>query len=737
MHDSFKREFDEIGADARVRIATGDYSDPIHPEVTDVLVSTYERFAGLLSMPELTVGRLVIDEAHMLADQTRGAVVEGLVARLRAKKPPKSICALSAVIANPQEIGDWLGLPLVLGAFTDRAVEVDFICELSDDVDGHLLAELKAVLDKNEQAIVFCNSKAASQKLARIMTEMVSDYLTEDDVEALNEVATRMAEDDEEALELFDLLSGGVSFHHAGLSRDSRSAVETAFREKRLKVIACTPTLAAGVNLPARLVVVRDVYRTEFVRGFPERVPLSTGELLNMLGRAGRPGQVERGRAVAIVKEGIFDEDEYKQLQIAISDGKGNPVKSRLPDSFDSLMRFLLSVTADLGEATLFDLEGAIRQTLWYSEEPEEIRFDRSFKEDMMEDIPSFARVALDMHLERAWPIADGVAGSIVSGDKIYNVTLRFSGLDCACPAKAKWHRQDVCKHLACAIHDLIFGRRVEEEIRSRAIYACAHRFRKTLDIGTKVREATKLLEDWGLLEPMAGGFRATSVGMLAANSEFDLLMLRTANDRVRKMKKRPSPLELAKWILEDYIADENKRDRWFTAIEPWLGEVDVKKIKLPERYRGDFENGLDRLSRLATLYGELAKGFGKIETAEACRLARGCILYGVASDLIPLMSLRLPQLGRARCRFLNDERGIRSLEDLANAGPEQIKGPRVPVALARQWVEQAGQMWKDGERITEAPKAELDVVIDNFLDTFKVDQLSLFGPNGLVSERQ
>ena len=98
-----------------------------------------------------------------------------------------------------------------------------------------------------------------------------------------------------------------------------------------------------------------------FVRRRPHRVVLSTGELLNMLGRAGRPGQVEAGWGVALVEPGLLDEHELSQLEVAIRDARGNPVRSRLPDSFDSLMRFLLTVISDRGEATLQDAVDGLR----------------------------------------------------------------------------------------------------------------------------------------------------------------------------------------------------------------------------------------------------------------------------------------------------------------------------------------------------------------------------------------
>jgi hypothetical protein len=452
-----------------------------------------------------------------------------------------------------------------------------------------------------------------------------------------------------------------------------------------------------------------------------------------MLGRAGRPGQVEHGRGIALIKKEDLDDTTLTELTLAIKNGKGDRVKSRLPDSFDALMRFLLAITADRGETTLSDLTEAMRHTLWYHEQPEEISFERPFRNDIMEDIPAYDRVGPDVHVERARTVADGVAGSIKSGNHLYNFELRFSGMDCDCPAKSKWRPKEVCKHLACAIHDLLFGQGVDPEIRSRAIYAAAHLFHNTLDLGIKIKEAVSLLQTWSLLETVPGGFRASPVGVLAANSSLDLLLIRTARDRIQKVKGATSPQEVARWVIEDSFAEENKRDRWLNAVEPWLDEVDIKRIKLPEKFRGDFERGLENLGQVASLYGEISDSLAKPDMAEVCRLTRGCLQYGVSLELVPLISLRIPQLSRARCRFLYNERGIKSLEDLARANPERIKGPRAPIAQTQKWVETARNMWNARNRIVKAPEEKRDQEIDDFLTSFQADQLSLFGEDGIL----
>ncbi|MBS7627360.1 ATP-dependent DNA helicase, partial [Candidatus Bathyarchaeota archaeon] len=95
-------------------------------------------------------------------------------------------------------------------------------------------------------------------------------------------------------------------FHHAGLTGIHREAIEDAFRERLLKVVCATPTLAAGVNLPARVVILNSYQRYEVGYG---RYPISILEYKQMAGRAGRPRYDAFGEAILIARS--KDEEEY------------------------------------------------------------------------------------------------------------------------------------------------------------------------------------------------------------------------------------------------------------------------------------------------------------------------------------------------------------------------------------------------------------------------------------------
>ena len=96
------------------------------------------------------------------------------------------------------------------------------------------------------------------------------------------------------------LIANGVAYHHAGLTNRHRQIIETAFKEKKLKALCATPTLAAGVNLPAKRVIIRDLSRWD--SAFQANQPLPVLEVQQMLGRAGRPGFDVDGEGVLVAK---------------------------------------------------------------------------------------------------------------------------------------------------------------------------------------------------------------------------------------------------------------------------------------------------------------------------------------------------------------------------------------------------------------------------------------------------
>jgi replicative superfamily II helicase len=118
----------------------------------------------------------------------------------------------------------------------------------------------------------------------------------------------------------------GVGFHHAGLSKEDKGLVERWFKEGTLSILFSTSTLAWGVNLPARCVVIRDTKLHDPLEGEVDMSPL---DVLQMLGRAGRPGYDDQGYAWVVCDHA--DADKYRAL---LRDGKA--IESRLAAELDA-----------------------------------------------------------------------------------------------------------------------------------------------------------------------------------------------------------------------------------------------------------------------------------------------------------------------------------------------------------------------------------------------------------------
>jgi hypothetical protein len=430
---------------------------------------------------------------------------------------------------------------------------------------------------------------------------------------------------------------------------------------------------------------------------------------------------------VALIDRKVGKDPQVQELITAIKAGKGGTVSSRLPDSFEGIMRFVLAVVVERGETTREDIASAYTRTLAYHADPRPVHFDRSFEEDMMEDLPAYRKVVEaggSIHLTAHHLSPAGVHATIASGDKKYEVSLAVIAISCTCPAASQFYRGRICKHQACAIHDLLFGKGITTEVRHRTVYICGHVFSRTLDPGTLLAQALEVLTAWGLIERVPSGWRATPLGDVASASGFDLLLVHQAATRVADARA-DCCRDVAHWAIADYIAEEKDQARWCRAIDDWLDEVDAHEIKLPTKYRGDFERRLEDLARVCLLYEKAAEALGKHEIGQVAHAASGAVRYGVAPELVPLMALGLPQLARGRSRYLH-ERGIKNVQDLASADPPRLADPRrAPEALVKGWVTRAKEIFT-ARAVASADREEAEQEFDELVARFRLDPAAL-----------
>ncbi len=295
----------------------------------DILVCTSEKLDSLMrtrSDRMANVSVIVADEFHLLNDSSRGPTLEINLTRLRHLRPDAQIIALSATVGNAPDLASWLDAALITSDWRPVALEYSTLYDLNLEPrkiqsnaasEGQLgaprklvgpmsqptWAVLNDVADQDGQVLIFVATRRSAVSEAKRLSERFRRRLEKQDpvrLERLSRLASSLEGADQTTLgeTLRTCLSGGVAFHHAGLTHGQRSAIEGAFKEGDVVGIVATPTLAAGVNLPARRVLVRDVKR--FDDGASRPMPVM--EVRQMLGRAGRPRYDDFGEAWVLCK---------------------------------------------------------------------------------------------------------------------------------------------------------------------------------------------------------------------------------------------------------------------------------------------------------------------------------------------------------------------------------------------------------------------------------------------------
>ncbi len=352
--------FEEL--DYSVYVVTGERElNPRRARRADILVMTPEKLDSATRKHDsrrydfvTDIDVCVIDEVHLLDADRRGSVLEVTISRLRRLCAPR-VVALSATMPNVDDVAAWLDAPEeTTFKFGDEYRPVDLHAGVKTYTHGEnsfadKYRRLYRALDIAEphlredgQALVFVSSRQDTVRAA----EKARDEIAKRDVPmtARHDFHDYDFHDEKEDLEnetLSKSVTDGVAFHHAGLSKNDRDFVEKWFKKGAIELLFSTSTLAWGVNLPARCVVIRDTKHHDPLEGEVDMSPL---DVLQMLGRAGRPGYDDVGYGW-VVCDGS-DADKYRQL---LRDGK--EIESRLAETLET------HLNAEIAMGTIADLE--------------------------------------------------------------------------------------------------------------------------------------------------------------------------------------------------------------------------------------------------------------------------------------------------------------------------------------------------------------------------------------------
>jgi helicase len=376
---SEKREefsiFEEHGVS--VGVATGDYEDTGEWLADkDVIVATSEKVDSLVRNGAPWVDDLdcvVADEVHLVDDPGRGPTLEVTLAKLRRINPALQVVALSATVGNAADVAEWLDAELVDSTWRPielrKGVHYGQAVHYGDGSQQELRVEsgekptaaiVRDTLADDGSTLVFVNSRRNAESAAKRLANTTKGRLDREERQRLAELAEELrgVSDTETSEDLADCVEAGAAFHHAGCASEHRSIVEDAFRERLIKVIAATPTLAAGVNTPSRRVVVRDWRRYSGEAGGMQ--PLSVLEVHQMMGRAGRPGRDPYGEALLLANS----HDELDELLDRYVWADPEPVESKLAREPSMRTHLLATVASGFADSRAALLE-FLDQTLY------------------------------------------------------------------------------------------------------------------------------------------------------------------------------------------------------------------------------------------------------------------------------------------------------------------------------------------------------------------------------------
>ncbi|MBC64183.1 MAG: hypothetical protein CMB15_00895 [Euryarchaeota archaeon] len=719
-YDELKEIADVVGL--KVALAIGDRSGEINSiEDSDILICTSERLDSLLrNRSDLIsdIGIIVTDEFHLLHDHSRGPTLEVLISRIRHKKPNAQIIALSATVGNSEELAKWLDAELIQsewrpvslhsGTLTGLEVKVHRIDGKGGEklpkpriVKGEKEKILQSALDdtiaEEGQLLIFVNSRKSSQKESRELSKHVLKRVKDepkfdngDRFVKLNKIAESINQNEDSSplgKKLSNSIKGGVAFHHAGLSNGQRKKVEELFKNGDIFCIVATPTLAQGVNLPARRVVIRDVKRWSSAAS--RNMPMPIMEIKQMLGRAGRPKYDKKGDAWIVSKN---QDEEIKNVEhFLLSEPENVTSKLANPNAITAeedpaLLTHILSLiaTSDMNDRDALgkffsktflsthleseDLENQIDRVIkWLSDndmiikegESERVKnrilkeIDNENSEDNWDDdIPSWAESAKN------------ISGISINRE---NHNEKFGAMPRKGPA--------------------IFGfkKASNYEVEEVEIPDPPTMVYSATSLGLRVSRlylnpvSGKILKD-GLSNAME---ILTGIDLERQISPFSLLHLVTCTPDFIPLWPQKKDLEKIQdalfghereLLMQSVDLDDERRMKGALVLQSWIEETSINELETEWNVQpGDLRSRVDLAewllysTRIILMEDEELSRMDKESHRvlfEAIDETHRRMRYGCKSDLISLVSLR--GIGRVRAREMVEKLGVSNVKDVA-----------------------------------------------------------------------
>ena len=689
----------------------------------DILVCTSEKLDSIIRNRSETMSRvsiIVADEFHLMNDSNRGPTLEINLTKLRYLKPTAQIIALSATVGNCKDLAAWLNAELIMSNWRPVALEYSTFHDLHLEprlVQSSALSsqpsELKPPrdllgpkshptwvalndsIDEEGQLLIFVGTRKSAESEALKLSKRVIKKFSKtnpEKLEDLQSLASSIEGGRQSAMadKLVECLKGGTAFHHAGLTHGQRKAIERAFKDGRISCLTATPTLAAGVNLPARRVLVRDIKRWD--DGMSR--PLPVMEVRQMLGRAGRPNYDDYGEAWVLCK-GTDGWELADMVSEKYFFGEVEPIISKLSGE-PALRTHILSIISTGGIQHRGEIGDFLESTFLGYSTPKPIlneKIDQTINWLIQERF--IRKLGLDEEYinKRADSIIDdsddwddtiplwASAAKNIPGVEFYDSSPKDL------PIRKSAHMKPE------------FGFSLASNLNNSGAW---HQGHKSNADGMKY-EATAMGERITqlYLDPLSASVIRTGlrravrrmVKQIGPVTNFGLLHLATSTPDFMSLWAKNSDMDVNSklWLKTNSVEEEllsdsnydemllsNVKSAWM--VEMWTLEDGIRSIEKELdvnpgdiNYRVDIMEWLLHASREIILTDDVFSDEQMIEIAEIVKLLdvlRLRVRHGCKEDLLSLVNI--PNVGRMRARELS-KMGIRTPNDVANMTRKQI----------------------------------------------------------------
>lgn len=335
----------------------------------DIIITTPEKFDGISRNWQSRkfvqqVSLVIMDEIHLLASD-RGPILEIIVSRMNYissfTKKPIRLLGLSTAVSNAMDMASWLGVKEGLFNFPQSVRPVPLKMYIDGFPDNLAFCPLMKTMNKpafmaikqhspNKPVLIFVASRRQTRLTALDIIHLCG--MEENPRRFLKmsegELAPYIDRVKDDTLKLS--LQFGIGLHHAGLVESDRQISHKLFEQNRIQILVATSTLAWGVNLPAHLVIIKG---TQFfdakIEGYRD---MDLTDILQMMGRAGRPAFDTSGIAMVFTKES--KKTFYKHFL-----NVGFPVESSLHKVMDN------HIGAEISSGTIKSRQDAMDFLTW------------------------------------------------------------------------------------------------------------------------------------------------------------------------------------------------------------------------------------------------------------------------------------------------------------------------------------------------------------------------------------